>query len=215
MKRITGLRIKFDELRDNVRWFSVNKDVRGNFESKEKYVMSKWVVDFPTHSTLSYKEVSSLSSRSKDINKWFVKAVEEFNLYKEAPSWFLASGKEASDWSQEIQEKYALIKEMNREYSKGINLISAKARKEMDLLDVSHKEKLVTALSNTPELVFELMNSQMLPFETHLKAFEYHSKEEAKRFIIKELAIFKENKYKDFLSGRLTSTELVELLFEK
>jgi hypothetical protein len=55
----------------------------------------------------------------------------------------------------------------------------------------------------------------MLPFETHLKAFEYSSKEEAKQFITKELAIFKENKYKDFLSGRLTSTELVELLFEK
>jgi hypothetical protein len=85
----------------------------------------------------------------------------------------------------------------------------------MDLLDVSHKEKLIKALSDTPELVFELMNSQMLPFETHLKAFEYESKEDAKKFIIKELSIFKENKYKDFLSGRLTSTELVELLFEK
>jgi hypothetical protein len=177
--------------------------------------MSKWVVDFPTHSTLSYEEVSSLSSRSRDISKWFSKASEEFILYKEAPDWFLAAGKSPSDWSRDIQDKYVTIKELNREYSQKVNEISADARKRMDLLDSKHRDRLVHVLSETPELVFELMNSQMLPFETHLKAFEFSSKEEAKAFISNELVIFKENKYRDFLSGDLSSTELVEILFEK
>jgi hypothetical protein len=204
-----------NKLHGSPRKFSSNKDVKGHFKNKETYIMSKWVVDFPTHSTLTYAEVSSLSSRSKDINSWFSKASAEFNLYKEAPDWFLASGKNPSDWSRDIQDKYIVLKEMNREYSQKVNEISLNARSKMDLLDKTHKEKLVQVLSETPELVFELMNSQMLPFETHLKAFEYSSKEEAKVFIAKELAIFKENKYRGFLSGDMSSTELVETLFEK
>jgi hypothetical protein len=207
--------LTLNKFHGSTRKFSSIKDVKGHFKNKETYIMSQWVVDFPTHSTLTYDEVSSLSSRSKDVNKWFSKASEEFNLYKEAPSWFLAAGKDPSDWSRDIQDKYAMVKEMNREYSQGVNKISSDARNKMDILDKTHKEKLVRVLSETPELVFELMNSQMLPFETHLKAFEFSSKEEAKNFIAKELAIFKENKYRGFLSGDMSSTELVEILFEK
>jgi hypothetical protein len=206
---------KLNELSEFGLKFSTKVDLKGNFKNKETYIMSKWVVDFPTHSSLSYEEVSSLASRSRDISKWFSKASEEFILYKEAPEWFLAAGKSPSDWTRDIQSKYATIKELNREYSQKVNKISADARKQMDLLDDSHRQKLVQVLSETPELVFELINSQMLPFETHLKAFEFTSVEDAKEFISKELIIFKENKYRDFLSGDLSSSELVELLFEK
>jgi hypothetical protein len=195
--------------------FSTNIDLKENFKDKETYIMSKWVVDFPTHATLSYDEVSSLSSRSRDIGKWFLRTSNEFNLYKEAPSWFLAAGRDASEWSRDIQDKYATVKELNREYSRKINEISSESRKKMDALDTLHKEKLVQVLSETPELVFELINSQMLPFETHLRAFEYTSKEEAKKFIDNELRIFKERKYRDFLSGDVSSTELVDMLFAK
>lgn len=191
---------------------SMDQDI---FKNKETYIMSKWCEDFPTHSGLTYSEVSSLSSRSRDISKWFSKASEEFVLYKEAPSWFLGSGAKASDWTSEIQDKYKYVKKLNLEYVKQVNQISNESRKKLVDLDSNHRQKLTALLSETPELVFELMNSQMLPFETHLKAFEYKSKEEAKAFISSELEIFKVNKYQDFINGTITSTDLVNLLFEK
>lgn len=177
--------------------------------------MLKWSADFPTHSTLTYEEVSSLSSRSRDIGVWFKKASEEFILYKEAPEWFLASGKEANEWTLEIQTKFAYLKILNREYTESVNAISKKAKKDMEDLDSKHKDKLISVLREVPELVFELINSQMLPFETHLKAFEFSSKDEAKAFISKETLLFKQRKYEEFLSGELSVTDLINLLFVK
>lgn len=190
-------------------------DNKDSFKNKETYIMSRWVVDFPTHSELTYEDVSSLSSRSRDIGKWFKKTSEEFILFKEAPDWFLASGRKASDWTQEIQDKFAIVKNLNREFAAKTNEISKEAKAKMDLLNSTHKDKLVSVLGEAPELVFELINSQMLPFETHLKAFEFTSKEEAQSFISSELTKFKERKYREFLSGELSSSELVNLLFEK
>lgn len=196
------------------KWFS-NLNDKESFKDKETYILSCWSVDFPTHSSLSYDEISSLSSRSRDIGNWFKKKTEEFILFREAPEWFLAAGKDASDWSQEIQEKYAIVKNLNKQFASETNKISIEARKKMDALNENHKDKLVSVLGEAPELVFQLFNSQMLPFEIHLKAFEFKTKEDAKAFIDKELLIFKEKKYRSYISGELSTSDLVDLLFEK
>lgn len=185
------------------------------FSSKETYVKHKWDSDFPTHSSLSYDDIASLSSRSRDIGTWYKKISDEYVLYKEAPEWFLDSNKDASEWTKEIQDKYVLVKIANKEYTDDINKISLKAKTDMARKQVEHKEKLIDLLSDTPELVLELINSQMLPIETHLKAFEFKSKEEAKNFITNEVKIFKTNTYEKYLNGDLSSQQLVEILFEK
>ena len=185
------------------------------FENKKVYIKHKWDADFPSHSMLTYDEISKLASRSRDVGNWFSRVTDEFILYKEAPDWFLAGGKEASDWTSEIQDKYKLLKIMNKEYAEGMNLISMKSRKEMDVLNENHKQKIINTLEKTPELVFELMNTQMLPLETHIKVFEFDDKDEASKYLSDSLAQFKINKFKEFQSGELTSTELINLLFEK
>jgi hypothetical protein len=152
---------------------------------------------------------------SRDIGLWFKNKVSEFILYKEAPEWFLAAGKDASDWTSEVQENFRLLKTMNKEYSDQVNIISNKAKLEMAKLDERHKDRLVSVLETTPELVFELFNSQMLPLEIHLKAFEYNTKEEAKSFMSKELLKFKENKFREFSEGEISLSDLIGMLFEK
>lgn len=185
------------------------------FSNKETYILSKWQTDFPSHTTLTYDEISSLSSRSRDISLWFKEANDEFVLYREAPTWFLGAGKEAKDWNEMIQEKYAFIKDLNRKHTASINKVSLDAKKKMEDLESQHKAKLIEELSSTPDLVFSLFNSQMLPFEIHLKSFEYTTKEEAKEFITKQTEEFKIETYQKYLRGDLSTTDLVAMLFAK
>lgn len=185
------------------------------FSSKETYIKSKWSVDFPTYDSLDYKDIAGLASRSRDIGIWFKQASDEFNLYKEAPGWFLNADKDASDWTQEVQNKYAYIKQLNKEHGSTINKISLAAKKQLKDAEAEHKRKLINELRDTPELVIELINSTMLPLETHIKSFEYSTKEEASEFIYKELLLYKERVYRKFISGELTIDELINILFVK
>jgi hypothetical protein len=185
------------------------------FSSKESYILAKWKSDFPTYETLSYKDISNLSSRSRDIGIWFQKASEEFNLYKEAPDWFLNADKDASDWTKEVQDKYAYIKSLNKEYNVEINKISLESKRRMKELEVKHRTRLINELKDNPELVIELINSTMLPFEIHVKSYEFNTKDEARDFISNELRIFKERTYRKFVSGEMSKDELVDLLFVK
>lgn len=185
------------------------------FSSKEAYIMSKWQVDFPSHATLSYKDVSGLSSRSRDIGLWFKEASDEFNLYKTAPEWFIAAGKDMSSWTEEVQSKYVYIKELNREISSEMNRISLEAKKKMRDIEDKHKDRLISELRNTPELVIELINSTMLPYEVHIQSFEFNTKEEASNFISEELRKFKLNTYCRYLEGKLSADDLINMLFAK
>jgi hypothetical protein len=55
----------------------------------------------------------------------------------------------------------------------------------------------------------------MLPFEIHVKAYEFSSKDEAKAFIQQELLIYKQRLYSDFISGNLNANDLVNILLVK
>jgi len=185
------------------------------FSSKEVYILSKWKEDFPLHSSLNYSDITGLSSRSRDISQWFKQASDEFSLYKEAPDWFIEATTEHAGWTKDIQDRYKFVRLVQLEHTKRFNEISLEAKRKMEDAEVKYKAELTQQLKDSPELIVHMYNSSILPFETHVKAYEFETKDEAKEFIQKELVIFKKNAYQDYMNGHKKISDLLNLLFVK
>jgi hypothetical protein len=196
-----------------IKKFSTSSD--DIFSSKEYYVITKWKEDFPSHSSFSYTKIANLSSKSREIGKWFKETVNDFNLYREAPDWYMEATDNASGWSKEVQARYAHIKKIQLDHTKRINKISKEAKDKMSEAESELKSKLISELRDQPELVIQLMNSSMLPFEVHVKAYEFETKDESKNYINNELLALKKRTYLDFISGSLSTDDLINVLFVK
>lgn len=183
--------------------------------AKEKFIMSQWITDFPSYANLTYKDITSLASRSSMIRDWYSKVTQDYIMHTETPSWFLESGGTSVDWSQELQGKYLFLKEIVRDSSITKNKLALDFKSKITEVDKALNERLLKELKETPELVLPLLTTQVLPIETHLDSLELTSKEEAKSYLNKELEKFRRKKHSDFLAGRITTEELLDLLYKK
>jgi hypothetical protein len=107
------------------------------------------------------------------------------------------------------------LKDLIKNSSLEKNKLSLELKARISNIDDELRARLRKELVETPELVLELITPQSLPLETHLKAMEYSTKEDAKAFIKREHLMYKKKLHSDYLKGKLTSTELVELMFKK
>jgi hypothetical protein len=186
-----------------------------NESSKEKFIMLAWVRDFPAQSNLSYQDVSSLASRSNNIGNWFSKVNEEFIAFITSPEWVKDEDTLLYDWTPEVQDLLLEAKKMSADLSASKNRISKGAGVEMELANRNYRDGLIKLFEGHPELIINFYSTNMLSNEVHFKALEYSTKEEAKEFLRKELVNFQHEKLKEFKSGNLTTTDLIDLLHIK
>jgi len=182
---------------------------------KEIFILKEWQVTYPTHSELTFKEVSELASRSRDIGNWYSKVSDEYQRFCEAPQWFLDSDRDPVEWSDEVQQQFLWIKALSREHSSELTRISKESRIKMDNLEKAHRDHLVSLIKQTPEVGIKLMTTAILPIEVHFKVFTFNSKEEAKEFLQTSLLSYQQRIYQKYLTGEFTVDDLINLLFEK
>jgi hypothetical protein len=190
-------------------------DVDMKTSQKASYIMKEWCATFPLHTDLSFKDVSNLASRSRDIGNWYKEVSEEYTRFSKAPAWFLNTGKTPNDWSDEVQNKFLEIKELSRESSIRLNKISLTAKKDMARENDEHRERMIKLIHQTPEVAFQIMTTSILPIETHMKVFEFSSKDEAKEYLEKSLQDYRERMYSKFQNGELSVDDLINILFVK
>jgi hypothetical protein len=182
---------------------------------KQKFVMMKWATDFPTYKELNYKDITGLASRSNTVSEWYSSVTDEYAKLSETPEWYLDTGGSVSDWDNTLKAKSLFLKDLIKNSSLEKNKLSLELKARISNIDDELRARLRKELVETPELVLELITPQSLPLETHLKAMEYSTKEDAKAFIKREHLMYKKKLHSDYLKGKLTSTELVELMFKK
>lgn len=211
----TNLRQVSSNEKDVVNSVSISEVSDVKMRTKESYIVDQWKADFPSYNELSYEDISSLSSRSKDVGSWFKRKSLEYSTYHTAPDWFLDSGRDISSWTTEVQSAYLGYKTATSEHNKKVNKLQLEFKKQMEDMTILHKEHLVSIIKHNPEVAFEMFNSQMLPLEVHIAAMKFTTKDEAKDYVAKALHSYKVDCYKRYCNKTLSLDGLIELLTEK
>jgi hypothetical protein len=155
---------------------------------KQSFILTCWEIDFPNHADLSYDKIASLASRSAKIGVWFREKGEEFVQINDAPTWFTDAAEDAKDWNREFRQKLDSAKLLSKKLASDSNDIAKKSKVLLKTANENYKNEMIALFKAHPELLIHFVSSQILPFETHIKAMEFESELDSKQFIADELA---------------------------
>jgi hypothetical protein len=183
--------------------------------TKEQFFIDAWITDFPSYSHIDYPTLAGLASRSQKIGTWFEHTKQAYILSLSRPSWYEGDPSSSKEWSDEMTSKLLFVKGIHSSRGPQLLKVSLQLKKEMNRINSEIDNRIKDELKTCPELVIELFTVSILPIETHFKALEFHTKEEASEYLNKELHNFKVLTYRKFVSGELSADDLIGMLYSK
>jgi hypothetical protein len=171
----------------------------------------RFAEDYPTSVVNTYAQLLVLINTNSAIQRWASAIGKEFSAYSETPEWLINDTELQNEWESSYQEVLLKFKEKKLGFAKRRSVLQESISEQLKLVDTDEETQVLEFYKQNPVLLINNISTQSLPFSITEK---YLSLDTAGRKLNlkRELALYKQQLFKQFQRGELSYDELVEIV---